>query len=70
MARCEERAATTEDKSLIDASRLDGAGGEGVAELSTWAQVRASTCEVRKVTEPPRALTMAMSWGRRGAIAS
>jgi len=34
VARCEERAATREDKSLRDASRLDVAGGEGVAERS------------------------------------
>jgi len=32
VARCEERAATQEDKSLRDASRLDEAGGEGVAD--------------------------------------
>ena len=32
MARWEERAATPEDKSLRDASRLSVAGGEGVAE--------------------------------------
>jgi len=40
VARCEERAATREDKSLRDASRLDVAGGEGVAERSAWAEVR------------------------------
>ena len=70
MARCEERAATREDKSLRDASRLDMAGGDGVAEGSAWAEVRDSTCKVKKVTESPRSLTMAMSWARRGAIAS
>jgi len=37
VARCEERAATREDKSLRDPSRLDVAGGEGVAERSSWA---------------------------------
>jgi len=66
----EERAATREDKSLRDASRLDVAGGEGVAERPAWAEVRFSTCKVRKVTEAPRSLTMAISWVRRGAIAS
>ena len=70
MAQCEERAATREDKSLRDASRLDVAGGEGVAERSAWAEVWDSTCEVKKVTEAPRSLTMAMSWATRGAIAS
>ena len=70
MARSEERAATREDKSLRDASRLEVAGGEGVAERSAWAEVRVSTCEVKKVTEAPRSLTMAMSWARSGAIAS
>ena len=61
MARWEKRAATREDKSLRDASRLDVAGGEGVAEHPAWAEVRDSTCEVKKVTEAPRSLTMAMS---------
>jgi len=70
VARCEERAATREDKSLRDASRLDEAGGEGVAQRSAWVEVRDSTCEVKKVTEAPRSLTMAMSWARRGEIAS
>ena len=70
MARCEERAATREDNSLRDASRLDVAGGEGVAERSASEEVRDSTCEVKKVTEAPMSLTMAMSWARRGAIAS
>ena len=70
MARYEERAATREDKSLSDTSRLVVAGGEGVAERSAWAEVRDSTCEVKKVTEAPRSLTMSMSWARRGAIAS
>jgi len=46
------------------------AGGEGVAERSAWAEASVSTCEVRKVTEAPRSLTMVMSWARRGAIAS
>ena len=55
---CEERPATREDKSLRDASRLDVAGGEGVAERSAWAEVRDSTCEVKKVTEALRSLTM------------
>jgi len=62
VARWEERAATREDKSLGDASRLDVGGGKGVAEHPTWAEVRFSTCEVRKVTEAPRSLTMAISW--------
>jgi len=70
VARCEERAATREDKSLRDASRLDVAGGEGVAERSALAEVRDSTCEVKKVTDAPSSLTMAMSWVRRGAIGS
>ena len=70
MASWKERAATGEDKSLRDASRLDMAGGEGVAERSAWAEVRDSTCKVKKVTEAPRSLTMAMSGVRRGAIAS
>jgi len=70
VARCEERAATREDKSLRDASRLDVAGGKEVAERSAWAEVRDSTCEVRKVTEAPRSLTMGVSWARRGAIPS
>jgi len=43
VARWEERAATREDKSLRDASRLDVAGGEGVAERPTWVEVRFST---------------------------
>jgi len=64
------RAATREDKSLRDASWWDVAGGEGVAERSAWAEVKVSTCEVKKVTEAPRSLTMAMSWARSGAIAS
>jgi len=46
------------------------AGSEGVAPRSAWAEVTVSTCEVRKVTEAPRSLTMAMSCARRGAIAS
>ena len=70
MARWEERAATRENKSLRDASRLDVARGEGVAERSAWAEVRDSTCEVKQVTEAPRLLTKAMSWARMGAIAS
>ena len=70
MTRCEERAATREDKCLRDASRLDVAGGEGVAERSAGAEVRVSPYEVKKVTEAPRSLTMAMSWARKGAIAS
>jgi len=70
VARCEEKAATQEDKFLRDASRVDVAGGEGVAERSAWAEVKDSTCEDRKVTEAPRSLTIAMSWARRGAIAS
>ena len=70
MARWEERAATREDKSLKGASRLDVAGGEGVAEHPAWAEVRVSTCEVRKVTVAPRSLTIAMSRVRRGGIAS
>jgi len=44
VARCEERAATREDRSLRDTSRLDVAGGEGVPERSAWAEVRDSTC--------------------------
>jgi len=70
VVRWEERAATREDRSLRDASRVDVAGGEGVAESPAWAEVRLSTCEVRKVTEAPRSLTMAISWARRGAMAS
>ena len=70
MTRCAERAATQEDKSLRDASRLDVVGCEGVAERAAWAGVRDSTGEVKKVTEAPRSLTMAMSWARKGAIAS
>ena len=70
MARWEERAATREDKSLSDASRVDVAGGEGVAESPALAEVRVSTCEVRKVTEAPISLTMATSWARRWAMAS
>jgi len=70
VVRCEERAATQEDKSLRDAFRLDVAGSEGVAENSPWVEVRDSTWEVKKVTEAPRSLTMAISWARRGAIAS
>jgi len=70
LARFEERAATREDKSVQAASRLHVAGGEGVAERSAWAEVRDSTCEVKKVTEAPRSLTMAMSCARRAAIAS
>jgi len=70
VARSKERGATREDKSLRDASRLDVAGGEGVAERSAWAEVRVSACEVKKVTEAPRVLTMAMRRARRGAIAS
>jgi len=58
VARCEEGAATREDKSLRDATRLDVAGGEGVADRSAWEEVRDSTCEVKKVTEAPRSLTM------------
>jgi len=70
VARWEERAATGEDKSLRDASRLDVADGEGVAECPAWAEARFPTCEVRKVTEAPRSLTMAMSWAKRGTRAS
>jgi len=70
VARWEERAATQEDKFLRDASRVDVARGEGVAERPAWAEVRVSTCEVRKVTEAPRSLTMAISWARRGVMAS
>ena len=66
MARCEERAATREDKSWRDASRLDVAGGEGVAERSAWAEVRDSTCEVKNVTEAPRSLTMGDELGEKG----
>ena len=40
VARCEERAATGKDRLLRDASRLDVAGGEGVAEATSWADVR------------------------------
>jgi len=54
VAQCEERAATREDKSLREASRLDVAGGVGVAERSAWVEVRDSTCKVKKVTEAPR----------------
>jgi len=61
VARCEPRAATREDKSLRDASRLDVAGGEGVAERSARAEARDSTCQVKKVTEARRSLTIAMS---------
>jgi len=60
VARWQERAATREDKSLRDASRVDVAGGEGVAEGPAWAEVRVSTSEVRKVTEAPRSLTRAI----------
>jgi len=70
VARWEERAATREDKSLRNGSRLDVAGGEGVAERPAWAEVRFSTYEVRKVRQGPRSLTKAMSWARRGAMAS
>jgi len=70
VALCVERAAIREDKSLRDASRVDMAGGEGVSERPAWVEVRVSTCEVRKVTEAPRWLTMVMSWARRGAMAS
>jgi len=70
VVRWEDRAATCEDKSLRDASRPDVAGGEGVAEHPTWAEVTFSTWEVRKVTEAPRSLTMATSWASRGAMAS
>jgi len=56
--------------SLSDATRLDVARSERVAERSAWAEVSDSTCEVRKVTEVPRSLTMTMSRARRGAIAS
>ena len=61
VVRWKERAATREDKSLRDASRLDVAGGKGVAKYPAWAEVRFSTSEVRKVTEAPRSLTMAIS---------
>jgi len=70
VALWEERAAMREDKSLRDASRVDVAGGEGVAEGPAWVEVRVATCEVRKVTEAPRLLTMAISWARRGVMAS
>jgi len=70
VALWEERAATREDKSLRDASRLDVAGGEGVAEHPAWVEVRFPTWDVRKVTQAPRSLTMATSWARRGAMAS
>jgi len=70
VARWDKRAATREDKSLRDASRLDVAGGEGVAECPAWAEMRVSTCEVRNVTEATRSLTMAISWARRGTMAS
>ena len=70
MARWENRAATREDKSLRDASRLDVAGGEGVAECPAWGEVRFSTWDVRKVTEALRSLTMATSWATGGAMAS
>ena len=70
MGRCEERAATREDKCLRDASRLDVASGETVAEHSALVGVRDSTCEVKKGTEVPRSLTKAVSRASRGAIAS
>ena len=70
MAWWEERAATWEDKSLRDVSRLDVATGERVAERPAWAEVRFPTWDVRKVTEAPRSLTMATSWARRGVMAS
>jgi len=70
VARWEDREATRENKCLRDTSRLDVAGGDGVAEPPAWAEVRVSTCEVRNVTEAPRSLTMALSSARRGAIAS
>jgi len=61
VARWEERAPTREDESLRDALRLDVAGGEGVVDRPPWVEVRVSTCEVKKVTEAPRSLTLAMS---------
>ena len=61
MARWEERAATREDKSLRDASRLDVTDGEEVAECPDWAEVMVSTWVVRKFTDAPRSLTMAIS---------
>ena len=70
MARWEERAATPEDKFFRGASRLDVAGGEGVAECPAWVQVTFTTCKVKKVMEAQRPLTMAISWARRGAMAS
>jgi len=45
----------------MDASRFDVAGGAGVAEHSAYAEVRVSTCELKKVTEAPRSLTITMS---------
>jgi len=70
VAGWEERAPTREDKSLRDPFRVDVAGREGVAEPPGWAEVSVSTSEVRKVTEAPRSLTMAISWARRGVMAS
>jgi len=70
VARRKERVATGKDKSLREASKLDVAGGKGVAECPAWGQVRISTCEVRNIKEAPRSLAMAISWARRGAIAS
>ena len=70
MARSEDRAATREDKSLRDASRLDVSGGERVAERPASAEARFSTWDVKKVMETLRALTMATSCARRGAMAS
>ena len=59
-----------EDKSWRDASRVDVAGGKGVADGPAWVEVRVSTCEVRKITEAPRSLTMAIHSARRGAMAN
>ena len=70
VAQWEETVATCEHKSLRAVSRLDVVGVEGVAQYTSWVEVRISTWAVRKVTEEARSLTMAISWARRGVRAS